>query len=55
LLRKEFNFSFERIGEEFGGRNHTTTMHAFNKIVKCLKKDQKLVRDINAIKNEIGI
>jgi chromosomal replication initiator protein len=55
LLRKEYNFSFEKIGEEFGGRNHTTAMHAFQKIVKTLKKDQKLVRDINAIKKEIGI
>lgn len=55
LLKKEFNFSFEKIGEEFGGRNHTTAMHAFNKIVKDIKKDQKLVRDINAIKKEIGL
>jgi chromosomal replication initiator protein len=55
LLRKEFNFSFERIGTEFGGRNHTTAMHAFNKIVRDIKKDQKLVRDINAIKKEIGL
>jgi chromosomal replication initiator protein len=55
LLKKEFNFSFEKIGEEFGGRNHTTAMHAYNKIVKDIKKDQKLVRDINAIKKEIGL
>ena len=55
LLRKEYNFSFEKIGEEFGGRNHTTAMHAYQKIVKAIKKDQKLVRDINAIKKEIGI
>lgn len=55
ILKKEFNFSFERIGEEFGGRNHTTAMHAFNKIVRDLKKDQKLVRDVNAIKREMGL
>jgi chromosomal replication initiator protein len=55
LLKKEFNFSFERIGQEFGGRNHTTAMHAFNKIVNNLKKDQKLVRDVNAIKREMGL
>jgi chromosomal replication initiator protein len=55
LLKKEFNFSFEKIGTEFGGRNHTTTMHAFNKIVRDLKKDPKLVRDVNSIKKEIGL
>jgi chromosomal replication initiator protein len=55
LLKKEFNFSFEKIGTEFGGRNHTTAMHAYNKIVREIKKDQKLVKDINSIKQEIGL
>ncbi len=55
LLRKEFNFSFEKIGEEFGGRNHTTAMHAYNKMVKDLKDDHVLVKDMNAIKREIGL
>jgi hypothetical protein len=30
-------------------------MHAYNKVIKDLKKDQKLVRDVNAIKREIGL
>jgi chromosomal replication initiator protein len=55
LLRNEFNFSFEKIGDEFGGRNHTTAMHAYNKMVKALKNDSKLVRDVNAIKKEMGM
>jgi chromosomal replication initiator protein len=55
ILRKEFNFSFEKIGEEFGGRNHTTAMHAYQKMLTALKKDHKLVRDVNAIKREIGL
>ena len=55
LLRKEFNFSFEKIGEEFGGRNHTTAMHAYNKMVKDLKSAHMLVKDMNAIKREIGL
>jgi len=55
LLRSEFNFSFEKIGDEFGGRNHTTAMHSYNKMVKALKKNQKLVRDVNSIKKEIGL
>jgi chromosomal replication initiator protein len=54
LIRKELEASFEQIGEEFG-RNHTTVIHAVEKIIKMLRKDQKLVRDINALKQEMGL
>lgn len=55
LIRHELNQSFERIGEDFGGRNHTTVMNACKKVVNKLKADSKLVKDINAIKKEIGL
>jgi chromosomal replication initiator protein len=54
LIRKELSAPYEQIGEEFG-RNHTTVMHAFDKISKLLRKDQKLVRDMNALKAEMGL
>ncbi|EKD92701.1 MAG: chromosomal replication initiation protein [uncultured bacterium] len=54
LIRKEFDASYEQIGEEFG-RNHTTVMHSFDKIVSSMRKDRKLVRDINALKQEMGL
>lgn len=54
LIRKELGSSYEQIGAEFG-RNHTTVMHAFEKVVKLLRKDQKLVRDMNALKAEMGL
>ena len=47
ILRNDFNLSFEKIGSEFGGRNHTTIMHACQKIEKDLKKDVKLNNLIN--------
>jgi len=55
LIRTEMDFSLEKIGEDFGGRNHTTVMHACNNIIRRLKTDSRLVRDVNAIKKEMGM
>lgn len=55
LIRQELNESYERIGSDFGGRNHSTVLHACNKIVTRLKFDKRLVRDLNAIKKEMGL
>jgi chromosomal replication initiator protein len=55
LIKKELNESYERIGAGFGGRNHTTVMHACSKTAKKLKTDLRLVRDINSIKREMGM
>jgi len=55
IIRRELEESFERIGADFGGRMHTTVMNSCNRIVKNLKKDSRLVRDINAIKKEMGL
>lgn len=54
LIREILNQSYESIGECFGGRNHTTVMHACNKVENQMKIDQKLQRDINALKKELG-
>lgn len=55
LIKMELGCSYEKIGEAFGGRNHTTVMHACNKMAKSLRKDVRMVRDINAIKSEMGL
>lgn len=54
LIREILNQSFESIGDCFGGRNHTTVMHACNKVENQMRIDQKLQRDINALKKELG-
>jgi chromosomal replication initiator protein len=54
LIRDILDQSYESIGDCFGGRNHTTVMHACNKVVNQMKIDQKLQRDINALKKELG-
>lgn len=55
LIKNELGESYEKIGEGFGGRNHTTVMHACSKTAKKLRNDLRLVRDINAIKRAMGL
>ncbi len=55
LIKNELGESYEKIGLSFGGRNHTTVMHSCNKTAQKLKKDIRLVRDVNAIKREMGL
>ncbi|MBU2249980.1 chromosomal replication initiator protein DnaA [Patescibacteria group bacterium] len=50
LMRKEINSSYPSIGQELGGRDHTTAMHAFNKIAKEIKEDERLKQTIDSIK-----
>ncbi|MDZ4225642.1 MAG: chromosomal replication initiator protein DnaA, partial [Candidatus Andersenbacteria bacterium] len=53
LLRKENSASFPSIGHQFGGRDHTTAMHACEKIEKLLEHDEELLQDINFIKERL--
>lgn len=55
LIKNELDCSYEKIGTDFGGRNHTTVMNACAKTAQKLKKDVRLVRDLNAIKREMGL
>ncbi len=41
LSREMTSLSFPELGEQFGGRDHTTILHACEKIRKDIKKDQK--------------
>lgn len=53
LLRKESNMSFPSIGEYFGGRDHTTAMHACDKIEKLLEHDEELTQEINFLRERL--
>ena len=53
LFRKELQLSFPAIGQELGGRDHTTAIHAYNKICKLLKDDLKVKQDIDIIKQQL--
>ena len=45
--------SFPRIGLEFGGRDHSTVIHACDKIEEDLKINPELKDIINEIKNKL--
>lgn len=53
LLREEIKCSFPAIGDHIGGRDHTTAMHACNKIVELIDKDEQLKRDLTALRERL--
>lgn len=53
LLRKENSVSFPTIGDSFGGRDHTTAMHACEKIEKLLEHDDDLLQELNFIRERL--
>ena len=53
LARLLTNESFPRIGLEFGGRDHSTVIHAVDKIESDLKDNKALNEIINEIKAKI--
>jgi len=50
LMRKELNTSYPTIGQELGGRDHTTAMHAYNKIIREIDNNEKVKQDIESVK-----
>ncbi len=50
MLREELQLSYPAIGDELGGRDHTTAMHAHNKINREVESDAKLKQDMDVIK-----
>ncbi|MFA6389312.1 MAG: chromosomal replication initiator protein DnaA [Patescibacteria group bacterium] len=53
LLRSELNISYPTIGDELGGRDHTTAMHAFSKVSKEIEDNSRIKQEIEAIKQLI--
>ncbi|MDD2409427.1 MAG: chromosomal replication initiator protein DnaA [Bacilli bacterium] len=53
LCRMTTEETIVKIGLEFGNRNHSTVLHAYDKINNELKINNKLKEEINEIKNKI--
>ncbi|MED1202704.1 chromosomal replication initiator protein DnaA [Heyndrickxia acidicola] len=51
LSRELTDFSLPKIGEEFGGRDHTTVIHAHEKISKMLQIDTQLEKKLTEIQS----
>jgi len=50
LLREDFNISYPSIGQELGGRDHTTVIHSYDKIKRDLKTDTLLSQEIEQLR-----
>ncbi len=55
LCRELTDMSLPKIGEVFGGRDHTTVMHACDKIINDLRENEALSEQIKQIKQQIKL
>ena len=46
LAKELTNYSLPEIGESFGGRDHTTVLHACRKVKELEKIDREVERDL---------
>lgn len=53
LMRERLRHSYPQIGDTFGGKDHTTVMHAVNKIAAQKKTDAATERDLSALNQEL--
>jgi chromosomal replication initiator protein len=53
LLRDELQMPFSSIGDTFGGRDHTTALHAFEKINKNKETILRLKEELDTLKEQL--
>lgn len=53
LCRELTEYSFSEIGSSFGGKDHTTIMHAYDKIKRKATTDEKLQYTLQELKEKI--
>lgn len=53
LTRVMTDYSLPKIGKEFGGRDHSTVLHSYNKIKDMIEQDANLEIEINTIKSKL--
>lgn len=53
LMRQEMKISYPAIGDEVGGRDHTTAMHAFTKIEKLKENDSETDEHLKHLKERL--
>lgn len=53
LARELTDFSLPKIGKEFGGRDHSTVLHAYNKIKHMITEDDNLRIEVETIKKKL--
>ncbi|NMB56583.1 chromosomal replication initiator protein DnaA [Candidatus Beckwithbacteria bacterium] len=53
LLKHDLNMPYTEIGMMFGGRDHTTVMHAVEKIDKLANKSENIREEISSLRQKI--
>jgi len=54
IWKKHFSWTYEKIGDFFGGKNHATVIYAVDNIAKKMKKDSDILHDYNVFCEWIG-
>ena len=54
LIREETASSLPAIGGAFGGRDHTTVLHAFEKISELSREDARLQADLRHLRERLA-
>ncbi|WP_066382312.1 chromosomal replication initiator protein DnaA [Anabaena sp. CA = ATCC 33047] len=55
LMRQHTDLSLPRIGEEFGGKDHTTVLYSCEKITQLQKKDHTLATTLRQLSDRINM
>ena len=53
LIREMTDFSLPKIGNSFGGKDHTTVMHACDKIAICIETNPEVKQVVNQIRESL--
>lgn len=55
LIRKELDNSFPSIGDFFGGRDHTTVMHAVDKVSRMISEKDSFKQEVDLILDKLFV
>ncbi|MEA3323465.1 MAG: helix-turn-helix domain-containing protein, partial [Patescibacteria group bacterium] len=53
LLRKDMKMSYPGIGKYFSGRDHTTALHAYEKINREMKENERLKEEVEFLREKL--
>ena len=53
LCKQHTTRSYPDIGRRFGGRDHTTVLHAVKKIEELMGKDEQIARDVETLSRKL--
>lgn len=55
LMRQHTDLSLPKVGEQFGGKDHTTVMYSCDKIAQLIKRDLNLAQRIREVSDRITL